>query len=922
MEVSQQQRRSETGRAISQFASALSDAKLAYDALDLIDALWLAQFYEPGIPTRRQSAVSDENSQLDNPKLMEAVADEPAYDLYVPERQSPVDDASQTSEEVSDATDDFKGMPFPVPAAPSLRRQLPLARALRPLMRKVPSRQRFDIDEAATVTQIAETMVWMPVVRPRPERWLDLDIVIEDSKTTAIWSNSITELIHLAEYQGAFRAVRTWRLSSDRSGNVQLYSRWQSGKTEAGAEEQQVVGQRSRSPRELVDPTGRRLIWLISDCISELWRSPAIYQVLSDWSQQQSVSIVQMFPERLWSRTALRDGYVVVLGAMLSGSTSAKLSVSGLPKRLQKRNGEKLATVPVLTLEPEILQRWAKVVAGVGDLRTVGRTFDIRAIEKWKDRSSSHREHRIQTSERTAAERVALFRATASPTVRQLANLMAAVPVSLPVIDLLREEFKEWFTEPVTQAHVAEVLLSGLLRRADTHEDDICRYTFVGDGLAEPSHRVRDILISAAPIKTTRQVLDVLSKAICDKLGLPARGFEALLLNSDAVPKELQTAALPFASVGLDVLRRLGGEHAELARKVDLKRWGSGTEQGLPEEFPPLEMFAFEFVQFQTEVNFPPPLTTEEFTVYSLTRRSRQEESTRQPLEPFSITVATLVEVDGQWQVHRTPAQARRFVEHLPEDIALEMVAIPGGSFLMGSPEDESGRYDNESPQHEVTVAPFFMGRYPVTQVQWRLVAAMPQIERSLDLDPSHFKGDELLPVEQVSWYDAVEFCARLSAHTGREYRLPTEAEWEYACRAETTTAFHFGDTMTTELANYGGSAYADGPQGEGRGHTTPVNHFGIANTYGLSDMHGNVYEWCQDHWHSDYEGAPTDGSAWLTNNKNVGCLRRGGSWFYGPRYCRSAYRFSLDPGYRFDLLGFRVSCAAPSTLWSPCLQG
>lgn len=140
------------------------------------------------------------------------------------------------------------------------------------------------------------------------------------------------------------------------------------------------------------------------------------------------------------------------------------------------------------------------------------------------------------------------------------------------------------------------------------------------------------------------------------------------------------------------------------------------------------------------------------------------------------------------------------YEEALAEGVLpLRMMWIPAGRFLMGSPEDELERLDREGPQHSVTVPQFFMAKYPVTQAQWRAVAAMPQVNRDLQADPSNFKG-ELHPVEQVSWYEAVEFCDRLSAHTNRQYCLPTEAQWEYACRAGTTTPFHFGETITTDL--------------------------------------------------------------------------------------------------------------------------
>jgi formylglycine-generating enzyme required for sulfatase activity len=361
-----------------------------------------------------------------------------------------------------------------------------------------------------------------------------------------------------------------------------------------------------------------------------------------------------------------------------------------------------------------------------------------------------------------------------------------------------------------------------------------------------------------------------------------------------------------------------------------LSQPSEGTESGA--SYPEFEPFDFIDARFAddgdttTEQPFPPPLQPINFTI--ITVEPEQSLETAQNLEPFEFTVATLQrrtaqrqrsrkqqEQTAEWEIHRQQQRAYRFIEPLPEDIALEMVAIPAGTFLMGSPEDEPDRYDYESPQHEVTVESFFMGRYPITQAQWRAVANLPQVERELDPDPANFKGDNR-PVEKVSWLDATEYCARLSAYTGREYRLPSEAEWEYACRAGTTTPFHFNETISSEVACYqGGTTYAGGPEGENREETTPVDHFEVANTFGLSDMHGNVLEWCQDHWHSNYEGAPTDGSAWLTEDDQANRVFRGGSWCDGPRSCRSAYRTFYAPDDVSYFLGFRVVCSAPRTL-------
>lgn len=269
-------------------------------------------------------------------------------------------------------------------------------------------------------------------------------------------------------------------------------------------------------------------------------------------------------------------------------------------------------------------------------------------------------------------------------------------------------------------------------------------------------------------------------------------------------------------------------------------------------------------------------------------------------------------------KIRRTPRTGQGYIEPLldvTDALPLHMVLIPGNTFRMGSPDDEPERNkEREGPQHTVTVPQFFMGRYPVTQAQWKAVVASPKVAPGLEADPSSFKGNNR-PVESVSWYDAVEFCDRLAQHTKRPYRLPSEAEWEYACRAGTTTPFYFGKTLTTEVANYDGrNTYADGPKGEYRQETTPVDHFGIANAFGLSDMHGNVYEWCQDRWHTNYDGAPTDGSAWIEGGNSSGRVRRGGSWIRIPKDCRSAYRFNFEPYDCVSYIGFRVVCSAPRT--------
>jgi len=279
----------------------------------------------------------------------------------------------------------------------------------------------------------------------------------------------------------------------------------------------------------------------------------------------------------------------------------------------------------------------------------------------------------------------------------------------------------------------------------------------------------------------------------------------------------------------------------------------------------------------------------------------------------FQATQGLLLRQGDQWRLEKSPVQVEGYREELAEGVALSMVKIPAGTFLMGSPEDEPERLASEGPQHEVTLGAFFLAQTPITQAQWRAVADWQNVERDLTPDPSEFKGANR-PVERVNWHDAMEFCRRLSQRTGKRYGLPSEAQWEYACRAGTTTPFHFGATLTPELANYdGNSIYGKGPKGTYRQQTTDVASF-PANAWGLYDLHGNVWEWCEDHWHASYDFAPGDDQPWLIPAAGPEELRllRGGSWSSSPRYCRSACRGRSDPDYRNDLIGFRVCCLPP----------
>jgi formylglycine-generating enzyme required for sulfatase activity len=258
----------------------------------------------------------------------------------------------------------------------------------------------------------------------------------------------------------------------------------------------------------------------------------------------------------------------------------------------------------------------------------------------------------------------------------------------------------------------------------------------------------------------------------------------------------------------------------------------------------------------------------------------------------FSTSVVGDSPIPPQTQPETAPGNKTSFTENLAKGVTLEMVSLPAGKFLMGSSER-----DNEKPPHQVKVNSFAIGKYPITQAQYQAV---------MGNNPSSFENNPQNPVENVSWNDAQAFCQKLSRITGKTYRLPTEAEWEYACRAGTTTRYYFGDD-DNQLGNYAWGSENSNDTTHPVGQKKP-------NAWGLHDMSGNVWEWCEDDWHDSYAGAPDDGTAWIDNDnrsQSEKCLR-GGSWDFYPYSCRSANRSRDCPDDHYTDYGFRVACVSP----------
>ncbi len=897
---------------IEQLLTHLGQAGLELTDEEVADSIWLAMQmtrFAASSGSSLSETVDDHSDSIDpsiinkdkkdvppnltqNPSSSPEVNPTPKVDINLPDNS--LNRSDNNSEAQSKKKASNQGLPFRAPATSALQNGLALGRALRSLMRKVQSPTRQVLDEEGTVSQIADQDVWVPILKPDQERWLDLELIIEKSYSSFIWQDSVDEFQQLLKCQGAFRNVRVWYLESSEIGDPLLLPAGQEKKADL----------RTRKHRELLHADKRGLILLVSDCTSVLWRQARIHRWLQDWSRHQPTALIQLLPERLWGSSELGLGSKVELQGLTAGLANPKLILDSLAIwERESIDWEQGLLLPVVTMEVQPLKQWARMVSGVGSVRVPGILFDLVFVERQVTQKRDSQTILLDIEPEKLVDR---FLLTASPLAQQLAGMMAAVPVSLPVVHLIRQKL----LPGSTSVNVAEVFLSGMIRRISP-EHETAQYNFVGNA--------RKLLNVAMLWDKTQTVLDTISEYIAEKLGKSIKSFDALLMERQDWTEAEQAEILPFAQMTLEVLRNLGGDFAAFADELEQQRQSKNNSATLQDEsefsgIPPLEDFSFEVptIIFEEEDEWPPmEMQTVEVATISL-ETTDDVSFDVSLLEPFTFQIATLTQSNGQWEVSYRSGEAQRFIEPLgiSNALELEMIRIPAGEFMMGSPENEHQRFDHESPQHQVEISEFFMGRYPVTQAQWRAVAAMPQVKIVLKADPSRFNGDNR-PVERIHWHEAVEFCQRLSKKTGINYRLPSEAEWEYGCRAGTKTPFHFGETITTELANYNGKKrYGKGPKGEYRGETTLLGQFEVANNLGLCDLYGNVLEWCADPWHDNYEGAPVDGSVWKEGGDDSKKILRGGSWRSDARNCRSAYRGYPAPDDQSGLVGFRVVCA------------
>jgi type VI secretion system protein ImpC len=537
------------------------NAQLGLSAEDVADALWLASHLSPddsdGGGEDEANAVADEPETPDEAEsdgdggeaasttLQESRPEAPRYGaggrsgLYLPGTRSPGTGG---------------GRSVRVPTGAALPGSLALARALRPLRRRVPSRTRRVFDVTETVRRIAEEKVWLPATRPARDRWLDLALVVDAGSSMGVWLSLAAELIRLLGCLSAFRTLRVWGLETDASP-PRLF---------AGLSRR--PGTPDHNPRELIDPAGRTLVLVLTDCVSAAWHDGGAARLLDAWGRHGPVTLLQVLPESLWPRSALGSAGVVWMTAPSAAAPNSRLASRSGEDWYDAPAGPRTA-VPVVGLVPEAVAAWTRLVTGSASAEAVGFSFELEpdptppVIDKFPP------------SPRTRLQR---FWRVASPTARRLAGLLAAAPVvNLPALRLVRQAL----LPDARQVHEAEVLLGGLLRVVSEPQDGVTdpealRYDFY-EGL-------RPLLLDAVPTADAAEVLERVSAFVADHFA-ESIDFRAVLADPSAASGTLQPDQSPFARVAAEVLARLGGDYGRIVSATAPQRDDGGSAEVVAE---------------------------------------------------------------------------------------------------------------------------------------------------------------------------------------------------------------------------------------------------------------------------------------------------------------------------------------------------
>jgi RNA recognition motif. (a.k.a. RRM, RBD, or RNP domain) len=529
---------------ISQFITALNKAELYPDSEELADVLWLALQIDVPV-NKKESNINDEetiSNQIENKPPLEnqKLPEKPPEKL--PEKQSTTQTQQQKSSLFPHQQNSginpsgMKGQAFRTPALSLLHNVLAFNRAFRPLRKTVASRFHTELDIEETVNYIAETQIFSPILKGKPERWLELVILIDNAISMQIWQPLLKEFRRLLELQGTFAKLHFYQLDTEQE-TARVFN-----------------NQRVIKNFEIINPQQPRLILVFSDCVAKAWHSnQGVFALLQQWSRKHPVSIMQMLPFRLWKGTALGYAEEARFTAALPLALNHALNldrqdfwfvddISGLEKGFK---------IPVLTLEPEIVKTWAKLVLGKQDSWLKGVVFDnpaalIPPLETAAEQPAV---------EITAEQRLKQFKSFASPTAQQLAAYLAAVPLDLSVMNVVQK----LMLPQSSQVHLAEVFLGGLLKRVPHHA--WLEYEFHAG--------VRELLLDSVIVADAVFVLTRVSDFVEQRFG-QSLDFLALLANPNLTDGiELNESTRPFAEVGAKILKRLGGEYTHLANSLE-----------------------------------------------------------------------------------------------------------------------------------------------------------------------------------------------------------------------------------------------------------------------------------------------------------------------------------------------------------------
>jgi formylglycine-generating enzyme required for sulfatase activity len=724
-----------------------------------------------------KSADKNKNiSKSETNKKPESKESEQKSEMSIDDKQYPIAMA-----DYKDKVNGDEGEKIEIPAVRYLDDALLLERALRPLIYKSPLQNTRILDEAETTKFIAEQDIWLPIFRDSARSWFEILLIVDKSPTMVIWDGLVAEWRNLLQRHVAFSVIHEFSFEYEKD-RVKLC----------------IHSNRYCKPTELVDYTGNKIILIISDCMSSAWYSGEITKFLEIWEKSNPIAIINVLPQRLWHLSGLSSARKTDLRAISPGLANNKLIIYD-----SKKSSIKSVKVPVFNLDEEDLNLWANSIMGKNKDWISGFIFKPSDSVEQKDYFNQITNQINEMKKPSAEDRIQRFYSNSSDMARELAMLLALVPLSLPVMRLVQHTaLKE-----SKLVHLAEFFLSGLIKKEHAGECEYIEYEF-HDG-------VRQILLDKyLNMDIKKDVFKKTTEYLHQNFGSPL-SFKAYLLDPDNFDRKSK-------KVKIDPKHR---QFAYIAEQV-LKSINKGTRNIYEDlmEYPKLRSF-----------------------------RHKLEDETYGPM----------------------------------------MVKLIASKFIMGSSEG----YPREKPEHNVRINKVFaIGKYAITIDEYFKFCNSQNIK----WDYKSYKTENAKhPVTYADWHDAKRYCQWLSEQTGHLYRLPTEAEWEYACRAGSTGKWCFGDSKE-QLKDY---AWYDENSGS---KTHPVGEK-KPNQFGLYDMHGNVWEWCEDGWHESYNESPDDSDEWSSKNNDK--LLRGGSCDYNTDFCRNSFRYRGAPDLRYMNIGFRVAC-------------